>query len=70
MTKKEERDNALEPSLTLLELVPGHPEALQLIQQTEQLYRDWAASNTNKKRRKTYTEKADSLASVVEVQRQ
>jgi hypothetical protein len=63
-------DSALDTCLAILELAPGHPEALQLIQQMEQQYRDWAASSKNKKRRKTYTEKADSLAAVVQARSQ
>jgi ankyrin repeat protein len=59
-------DNTLDTCLEILALVPGQEVAVQLVRKMEDQYRSWADTTKNKKRRETYTEKAQELAAIAQ----
>ena len=59
-------DNALDTCLEIFEIMPGHIDTAELVRKMEQQYRDWASTTKSAIRRKTYTEKAQELAALVQ----
>ena len=59
-------DNALDTCLEILDLEPGQEDAVQLVHKMEDQYRSWAETTKSERRRKTYTEKAQELATITQ----